>query len=115
MSVRDHLRRRLGRRVQLFRVQKLVDRDIDAFESDQRALIRGCEEAERALEFAGPDEEDARREAYLELVELGRERLQRVCDTRVGALQDTSGRYAQEFHRSVLRRLSRFAAEIDQP
>jgi hypothetical protein len=109
MSVRTRLRQRLGN----YRLQKIAERDIDAFEAEQRSLIHACDEAELALEFAEPEEEEDRRRAYLELVATGRERLDRVRDDRLAELGDDRERYAEEFHRAVLRRLSRFAAEIE--
>jgi hypothetical protein len=112
MSVSARLRGRLG----AYRVQKVVDRDLDAFEAEERSLVQACDDAERALEFAGADEAAARRASYLELVELGRERLERVRDARLAELDDTeAGRYRSEFAHAVLRRLSRFAPEISPP
>jgi hypothetical protein len=108
MSVRGRLRARLGK----YRIQKLVDRDLDAFEAEERTLVRACEDAERELEFAPRDETAARRVAYLELVELGRERLERVCAERVAELDaDDRAAYRTEFDHAVLRRLSRFALD----
>jgi hypothetical protein len=113
MSVRTRLRRRVGN----YRIQKLADRDLDAFEAEHRSLVRACEEAERAFEFAVPDEIAARRAAYLELVELGRDRLAQVRDERLAELGpgEEAERYRAEFSAAVLRRLSRFAPEIAPP
>jgi hypothetical protein len=113
MSVRTRLRGRVGK----YRIQKLADRDLDAFEAEHRSLVRACEEAERAFEFAAPDETAARRADYLELVELGRDRLAQARDERLAELGDSpdADRYRTEFAASVLRRLSRFAPEIDPP
>ena len=115
MTVGDRLRATAGSRLRGYRARKLADRDLDDFETEQRSLVRACEEAEQALEFAGPHEVDARRAAYLELVVLGRERLDAACDDRAAELGPDAQLYRDAFHRGVLRRLSRFAPEIDQP
>jgi hypothetical protein len=113
MSVRTRLRGRIGK----YRIQKLADRDLDAFEAEHRSLIRACEEAERAFEFAAPDEAAARKATYLALVEHGRDLLAQVRDERLADLGDgvDGARYRTEFGAAVLRRLSRFAPEIDPP
>jgi hypothetical protein len=113
MSIGTRLRGRIAR----YQLQKLADGDLDAFEADEHALVAACEEAERAFEFARPDEAAARKAAYLELVELGRDRLARVRDERLAELADgpDRDRYRVEFAAAVLRRLSRFAPEIDPP
>jgi hypothetical protein len=111
MSVRTRLRRRLGK----YRLQKLAERDLDAFEAENRSLIQACEEAELAFEFASSPETFSRRASYLELVELGREGLERLCEQRLAELGADAGRYEEEFARAVLRRLSRFAPGLDLP
>jgi hypothetical protein len=111
MSVRARLRVSLGR----YRLQKIANRDLDAFEAEQRSLIHACEEAERAFEFAPAEDVEARRDAYLELVELGRAELELIRGDRLRELGPDGARYGEEFHRAVLRRLSRFASEISPP
>ena len=112
MSVAERVRRRLGS----YRLQKIADRDLDAFEAENRGLIRAAEEAERAFEFAPAGELEERRGAYLELVERGRNLLAQVLETRLAELgAGEEERYREAFHHEVLRRLSRFAAEIDPP
>jgi hypothetical protein len=110
MSVRTRLRARLGR----YRIQKLAERDLDAFEAEQHSFVHACEEAERAFEFAPAGEVADRRADYLDLVKLGRERLERACDERAETLDASDAdAYRQEFAHAVLRRLSRFAPEIE--
>jgi hypothetical protein len=59
---------------------------------------------------------EERRSAYLELVELGRIRLDRLLESRLADLDPgEEERYREAFHHEVLRRLSRFAPEIDPP
>jgi hypothetical protein len=112
MSLGERVRQRLGS----YRLQKLADRDLDAFEAENRALIRSSEEAERAYEFASAEELEDRRGAYLELVELGQIRLEQLLASRLADLgTGEKERYRAAFHHEVLRRLSRFAAEIDPP
>src|SRR4051812_42685589 len=86
MSVPARFRGLIGK----YRIQKLADRDLDAFEAEHRSLIRACDEAERAFEFAPADEAAARLAAYLELVALGRDRLDQVRDERLSDLGDGS-------------------------
>jgi hypothetical protein len=111
MSVRTRLRHGLG----TYRIQKIAARDLDAFEAEQHSLIQQCEEAERAFEFAPAEESETRRATYLELVARGWAELERVRADRLAELGADSERYSEEFHRAVLRRLSRFAAEIGPP
>jgi hypothetical protein len=113
MSVRARVRQR----VRNYRVHKLADRDLDAFEAEHRSLIRTCEEAERAFEFASPEEAPARRAAYLQLVERGRDLLAQSRDDRLAELGpgEDADHYRADFSASVLRRLSRFAPELDPP
>ena len=112
MSVGERVRQRLGS----YRLQKIADRDLDAFEAENRGLIQSSAEAERAFEFAPTGELEERRNAYLELVELGRIRLDQLLESRLADLgAGEAERYRAAFHHEVLRRLSRFAPEIDPP
>jgi hypothetical protein len=103
--------------VRNYRVQKLADRDLDAFEAEHRSLIRTCEQAERTFELAASEEAPARRAAYLELVERGRSLLAQTRDDRLAELGpgEDADHYRADFAAVVLRRLSRFAPEIPPP
>ena len=100
----------IGRR----RFRDLVDRQLDLFEREHAGLIRQCEAAEEAYRRAGRDEAEERYGDYLDLVETATEVLAEIRDHYAASLgEDTVEEYEEAFNRAVLRRLPRFALEIE--
>lgn len=96
------------------RFAAVIDAQLDLFEREYRGLIRDCDAAERAYEAADRDEAEARYSTYLDLVETGTEVLADLRDNYAAALdEDTAAEYEREFNRTVLKRLPRFALEIE--
>jgi hypothetical protein len=100
----------IGRR----RFRDLVERQLDLFEREHAGLIRDCEAAEDAYRRAGRDEAEERYGDYLDLVETATEVLAEIRDHYAASLgEDTAEQYEEAFNRAVLRRLPRFALEIE--
>jgi hypothetical protein len=77
-------------------------------------VIRECEEAERAYNAAPRDEAEERYGDYVDVVETGTELLADLRDHFAATLdEETSEAYEDEFNRAVLKRLPRFALEIE--
>jgi hypothetical protein len=97
------------------RFGELIDRQLDLFEREDADFLARVDDAERAYDRA--DREDAEEVFghFQELVEFGTERLAEMRDTFSSTLdEDASEEYAAEFNAAVLRRLPRFALEIDE-
>lgn len=96
------------------RFADLIRRQLDLFEREQGALIAECEEAERAYDAADRSAAEERYADYLDLVETGTELLAALRDN-FGATMDEEAaeEYEDEFNRAVLKRLARFAVEIE--
>ena len=100
----------IGRR----RFRDLVDRQLDLFEREHAGLIRDCEAAEDAYRRAERDEAEERYGDYMDLVETATEVLADIRDHYAASLgEDTAEEYEKAFNRAVLRRLPRFALEIE--
>jgi hypothetical protein len=96
------------------RFKDVIDRQLSLFERDHAELIRDTVEAERAYVRASRDEAEERYGDYVDLVETGTEALADLRDGFAATLDDTADeRYLAEFNRAVLKRLPRFALEID--
>jgi hypothetical protein len=92
----------------------VVDRQLDLFEREQRGLIDDCAAAERAYNQAPRDEAEERYGDYVDLVETGTELLAELRDNFASTLdEETAEEYEEWFNRSVLKRLPRFALEIE--
>jgi hypothetical protein len=92
----------------------VISRQLDLFEREQGSLIRECEEAERAYDAAPRDEAEERYGDYVDLVETGTEILADLRDHFAMTLDDeTAEAYEDEFNRTVVKRLPRFALEIE--
>ncbi len=92
----------------------VIERQLDLFEADNAGLIRDCEAAERAYDRAPRDEAEERYGDYVDLVETGTELLADLRDHYAAALaEDAAEEYLAAFNRAVLRRLPRFALEIE--
>ena len=92
----------------------MIRRQLDLFEREESELIAACDAAERAYDRAGRDEAEERYADYLDLVETGTELLAGLRDTFASTLdEDTAEDYEDEFNGAVLKRLRRFAVEIE--
>lgn len=93
----------------------LVKRQLDLFEQDQRGLIRDCSDAERAYNRAPREEAEERFGDYMDLVETGTELLADLRDNYAASLEgETAAEYQVVFNETVLKRLPRFALEIEE-
>jgi hypothetical protein len=96
------------------RFADVIDRQLDLFEREYAGLIREVENAEEAYDRADRDEAEERYGDYMDLVETATEVLAELRDNYAAALDDeTSDEYENGFNRAVLRRLPRFALEIE--
>jgi hypothetical protein len=97
------------------RFADVIDRQLDLFEREQRGLIDDCIAAERAYDRAPREEAEERYGDYADLVETGTELLADLRDHFASTLSDgTAEEYELAFNRAVLKRLPRFALEIEQ-
>ena len=96
------------------RFADVISRQLDLFERDHAQLIADCKRAERAYDAAEREEAEERYGDYLDLVETGTELL---ADLRWGFAstlgEDAAEEYEAAFNRAVLKRLPRFALEIE--
>ena len=92
----------------------VIATQLDLFVQEHADVIRECEEAERAYNTAPRDEAEERYGDYVDVVETGTELLADLRDHFAATLdEETSEAYEEEFNRAVLRRLARFALEIE--
>jgi hypothetical protein len=96
------------------RFADLIRRQLDLFEQEQAVLIADCDEAERAYDAADRAEAEERYASYLDLVETGTELLGALRDNFASTMdEEAAEEYEDEFNRGVVRRLPRFAIEIE--
>jgi hypothetical protein len=96
------------------RFTDLISRQLDLFLQEHGELIEECEEAERAYNTAPRDEAEEKYGDYVDAVETGTELLADLRDHFAARLdEETSEAYEEEFNRAVLKRLPRFALEIE--
>jgi hypothetical protein len=96
------------------RFAHVIRRQLDLFVREEASLIRDCEQAERAYNSAPRDEAEERYGDYVDLVETGTEILADLRDHFAATLdEDTAEEYEAEFNRAVVKRLPRFALEIE--
>ena len=101
-------------RLRRARFADVIERQLDLFEREQRGLIEDCIAAERAYDEADRDEAEERYGDYVDLVETGTEILADLRDNFATTLDDDGAEeYADEFNRAALKRLRRFALEIE--
>ena len=92
----------------------VVSRQLDLFERAHAGLIRECLAAERSYNRAPRDEAEERYGDYVDLVETGTETLADLRDHYASSLdEDAADEYEAEFNHAVLKRLPRFALEIE--
>jgi hypothetical protein len=102
--------------VRLFnrRFADVIARQLDLFEREHAGLIRQCVEAERAYDRAPRDEAEERYGDYQDLVETGTELLAGLRDNFAQTLdEEADEEYQAAFNRAVVKRLPRFALEIE--
>jgi hypothetical protein len=96
------------------RFTDVISRQLDLFVREEADLIRECEEAERAYSNAPRDEAEEKYGDYVDVVETGTELLADLRDHFKSTLdEETAEAYEEEFNRAVLKRLPRFALEIE--
>jgi hypothetical protein len=96
------------------RFADLTARQLDVFVRDQLQLLEACDAAERAYQRAERDEAEERYGDYQDLVETGTELLADLRDNFKRTLdEETAEEYEAEFNRAVVKRLPRFALEIE--
>jgi hypothetical protein len=96
------------------RFSDLIARQLDLFVQENDQLIRRCEEAEAAYDRAERDEAEELYGDYQDLVETGTEILADLRDNFLLTLDESeSDAYEAEFNRAVVKRLPRFALEIE--
>ena len=96
------------------RFADVIDRQLDLFEREQRGLIDDCVAAERAYNRAPREEAEERYGDYVDLVETGTELLAELRDNFASTLdEETAEEYEESFNRAVLKRVPRFALEIE--
>ena len=92
----------------------VIRRQLDLFEQDHRSLIGDCVAAERAYNKADRDDAEELYGDYVDLVETGTELLAELRDTFARTLdEETAEEYEAAFNRAVVKRLPRFALEIE--
>lgn len=92
----------------------VIDAQLGLFQREHARLIEACDDAERAYDAAVRDEAEERYSEYQDLVEMGTEALADIRDNYAATLDDDVARaYEAEFNRAVLKRLPRFALEIE--
>ncbi|MGN6431962.1 MAG: hypothetical protein ACTHNB_14720 [Gaiellaceae bacterium] len=96
------------------RFSDVISRQLDLFEREHADVVNECEELERAYNMAPRDEAEERYGDYVDAVETGTEILADIRDHFKWTLdEDTGELYEEEFNRAVLKRLPRFALEIE--
>jgi hypothetical protein len=96
------------------RFSDLIARQLDLFLQENDELIHECEAAEAAYDRAERDEAEELYGDYQDLVETGTEILADLRDNFALTLDESeSDAYEAEFNRAVVKRLPRFALEIE--
>jgi isocitrate dehydrogenase kinase/phosphatase len=96
------------------RFDDVVSRQLDLFEREHAGLIADCTAAERAYDRAHRSEAEERYGDYVDLVETATELLADIRDHYASTLDEQAAEeYERTFNRAVLKRLPRFALEIE--
>jgi hypothetical protein len=96
------------------RFDDLISRQLDLFQDEHAGLISDCIAAERAYDRADRSEAEERYGDYVDLVETATELLADLRDGYASTLEGQAAReYEHAFNRTVLKRLPRFALEIE--
>ncbi len=92
----------------------LIKRQLDLFETEEVALIADCDEAERAYNAADREDAEERYSEYLDFVETGTELLAGLRDTFASTMGEAAAEeYEEAFNRAIVKRLPRFALQIE--
>jgi hypothetical protein len=101
-------------RLRRARFADVIERQLDLFEREHSGLIEDCRAAEQAYHSAPRDEAEERYGDYVDLVETGTEVLADLRDNFASTLEeDAAEAYEHEFNTAVVKRLRRFALEIE--
>ena len=96
------------------RFADIVSRQIDLFETEYADLIEEADQAEAAYDRADRDDSEELFGDYMDVVESGAEVLADMRDRYASTLEgETADEYRDVFNRAVLKRLPRFALEIE--
>jgi hypothetical protein len=96
------------------RFADVIARQLDLFEREHADLIRRCRAAEQEYDRAPREEAEERYGEYVDLVEEGTEALADIRDHYASTLDESAAtEYENAFNRAVLKRLPRFALEIE--
>jgi len=96
------------------RFADLISRQLDLFEREHAGVIAEAETRLDAYNRADRDEAEERYGDYADLVETGTEILADLRDHFASTLdEETKEEYEYEFNRAVIKRLPRFALEIE--
>jgi isocitrate dehydrogenase kinase/phosphatase len=96
------------------RFDEVISRQLDLFEREHAGLIADCAAAERAYDRAHRSEAEERYGDYVDLVETATELLADLRDHYASTLDEQAAEeYERAFNRAVLKRLPRFALEIE--
>ena len=96
------------------RFADVVSAQLDLFEREHAELVRDCDQAERAYDDAPREHAEERYGDYLDLVDTGTELLEEMRDSYAASLgEDAAEEYAAAFNRAVIKRLPRFALELE--
>jgi hypothetical protein len=92
----------------------VISRQLDLFEREHGGLIGDCDAAERAYDRANRSEAEERYGDYVDLVETATDLLADLRDAYASTLDEAAtDEYESAFNRAVLKRLPRFALEIE--
>jgi hypothetical protein len=92
----------------------LVERQLQLFTDEHAGLIQDSETALRAYNSAPGDDAEERYGDFLDLVETGREELERIRDSYAETLDgDAVGEYESVFNELARKRVPRFGLELD--
>ncbi|HMI99291.1 MAG TPA: hypothetical protein VK488_05615 [Gaiellaceae bacterium] len=97
------------------RFADVIRRQLDLFEREEADLISDCVEADRAYDAADREDAEERYSEYLDLVETGTELLAGLRDAFASTIEDEEAaeEYGDAFNRTVVKRMPRFAVQID--
>jgi hypothetical protein len=96
------------------RFKEAIARQLDLFEREHAGLIADCDAAEDAYDRADRDEAEERYGDYLDLVETGTELLADLRDNYAASLEGSvAEEYEDAFNRAVVKRLPRFAVDLE--
>lgn len=96
------------------RFADIVSRQLDLFEDEYSDLVAEADEAEAAYERSDRDDSEELFGDYMDVVESGAEVLADLRDHYASTLEgEVADEYRETFNRAVMKRLPRFALEIE--